>query len=116
MTQHFSLPPLLFGWLIAMLLSVSTGSVTVGIVGASGLLAPLLGSDPTLNAALLVLAIGSGSIAFNYANHAGFWLVKETFGMTMSEAAKTITAIQTIVAFAGLAMVLLFDLLPRIGS
>jgi len=40
LTQHFSLPPLLLGWLIAMLLSVSTGSATVGIVGAAGLLAP----------------------------------------------------------------------------
>ena len=77
LTQHFSLPPLLLGWLIAMLLSVSTGSATVGIVGAAGLLAPLATADPSLNLPLLALAIGSGSLFFNYANHAGFWLVKE---------------------------------------
>ena len=46
LTQHFSLPPLLLGWLIAMLLSVSTGSATVGIVGAAGLLAPLATANP----------------------------------------------------------------------
>jgi H+/gluconate symporter-like permease len=43
LTQQFALPPLILGWLIAMLLSVSTGSATVGIVGAAGLLAPLAG-------------------------------------------------------------------------
>jgi H+/gluconate symporter-like permease len=61
LTQHFALPALLLGWLIAMLLSVSTGSATVGIVGAAGLLAPLATADPSLNLPLLALAIGSGS-------------------------------------------------------
>jgi GntP family gluconate:H+ symporter len=116
LTQHFSLPPLLLGWLIAMLLSVSTGSATVGIVGAAGLLAPLATSDPTLNLPLLALAIGSGSLFFNYANHAGFWLVKESFGMTMGEATMTISVIQSIVALVGLIMVLVMNLLPALPS
>ena len=116
LTQHFALPPLLLGWLIAMLLSVSTGSATVGIVGAAGLLAPLATADPSLNLPLLALAIGSGSLFFNYANHAGFWLVKESFGMTMGEATKTISVIQSIVALVGLGMVLLMNLLPALPS
>jgi gluconate:H+ symporter, GntP family len=116
LTQHFALPPLLLGWLIAMLLSVSTGSATVGIVGAAGLLAPLATADPSLNLPLLALAIGSGSLFFNYANHAGFWLVKESFGMTMGEATVTISVIQSIVALVGLGMVLLMNLLPALPS
>jgi len=116
LTQHFALPPLLLGWLIAMLLSVSTGSATVGIVGAAGLLAPLATADPSLNLPLLALAIGSGSLFFNYANHAGFWLVKESFGMTMGEATKTISVIQSIVALVGLGMVLLMNLFPGLPS
>jgi GntP family gluconate:H+ symporter len=116
LTQHFSLPPLLLGWLIAMLLSVSTGSATVGIVGAAGLLAPLATADPSLNLPLLALAIGSGSLFFNYANHAGFWLVKESFGMTMGEATATISVIQSIVALVGLVMVLLLNLFPPLPS
>jgi len=115
LTQHFLLPPLPLGWLIAMLLSVSTGSATVGIVGAAGLLAPLAAADPSLNLPLLALAIGSGSLFFNYANHAGFWLVKESFGMTMGEATLTISVIQSIVAVVGLAMVLLLNLLPALS-
>jgi gluconate:H+ symporter, GntP family len=116
LTQHFSLPPLVLGWLIAMLLSVSTGSATVGIVGAAGLLAPLATADPALNLPLLALAIGSGSLFFNYANHAGFWLVKESFGMTMGEATKTISVVQSIVALVGLGMVLLMNLFPALTS
>ena len=116
LTQHFALPPLVLGWLIAMLLSVSTGSATVGIVGAAGLLAPLATADPSLNLPLLALAIGSGSLFFNYANHAGFWLVKESFGMTMGEATKTISVIQSIVALVGLGMVLLMNLFPALPS
>ncbi|MBU69769.1 MAG: gluconate transporter [Cupriavidus sp.] len=109
LTQQLAFPPLILGWLIAMLLSVSTGSATVGIVGAAGLLAPLAGSDPSLNLPLLALSIGCGSLFFNYANHAGFWMVKESFGMTMSEATKTISVVQSIVAAVGLIMVLILN-------
>ena len=115
MTQQFNFPPLILGWLIAMLLSVSTGSATVGIVGAAGLLAPLAGSDPNLNLPLLALSIGCGSLFFNYANHAGFWLVKESFSMSMGEATQTISVVQSIVSVVGLLMVLLFSLMPALG-
>lgn len=111
-SQQFSLSPLVLGWSISMLLSVSTGSATVGIVGASGLLAPLVASGADVNASLLALSIGCGSLFFNYANHAGFWLVKESFGMSMGEATATISVIQSIVSVVGLAMVLLMNLLP----
>jgi GntP family gluconate:H+ symporter len=53
---------------------------------------------------------------FNYANHAGFWLVKESFGMTMGEATKTISVVQSIVALVGLGMVLLLNLFPALPS
>lgn len=113
--HQFAFSPLILGWLIAMLLSVSTGSATVGIVGAAGLLAPLADADPTLNLPLLALSIGCGSVFFNYANHAGFWMVKESFGMTMGEATMTNSVVQSIVAVVGLIMVLLFNELPPLG-
>ncbi|MFI2109005.1 GntT/GntP/DsdX family permease [Streptomyces lydicus] len=36
-----------------------------------------------LEASLVVIAIGAGSLGLNYVNHAGFWLVKESFGMDL---------------------------------
>ncbi|GAA1051190.1 gluconate:H+ symporter [Arthrobacter russicus] len=116
LTQNLALPALVLGWLIAMLLSVSTGSSTVGVVGASGLLAPLALADPSLNLPLLVIAIGSGSLFFAYANHASFWLVKESFGMSMGEATKAFSVTQSIVSLVGLGMALLLNLLPAWGG
>ncbi|WP_030902650.1 GntP family permease [Streptomyces sp. NRRL F-5126] len=101
---------LLLGWLLALLLSFSTGSATVGIVAATGILAPVAGSGSSLHTALLVVAIGAGSIGLNYVNHAGFWLVKESFGMTLGQATKSHTAIQTIVSVCGLLMALLISI------
>ena len=43
-------------------------------------------ADPGLNVPLLALCIGYGLLNCNYANHAGFRMVKESFGMTMDEA------------------------------
>ncbi|ADX46452.1 gluconate transporter [Paracidovorax avenae ATCC 19860] len=115
LSHQWPVSPLLLGWLISMLLSVSTGSATVGIVGAAGLLAPLAASGTAVNQPLLALSIGCGSLFFNYANHAGFWLVKESFGMDMGEATKTISMVQSIVALVGLAMVMLMNLLPPLA-
>lgn len=101
---------ILLGWLIALLLSLTTGSATVGIVSATGIVAPLIGDSGGLEASLLVIAIGAGSIGLNYVNHAGFWLVKESFGMDLTQAAKTQTVVQTLVSVLGLSMALLLSL------
>ncbi|KUL64369.1 gluconate transporter [Streptomyces violaceusniger] len=100
---------ILLGWLIALLLSLTTGSATVGIVSATGIVAPLIGDGGGLEASLLVVAIGAGSLGLNYVNHAGFWLVKESFGMDLSQATKTQTVVQTLVSVLGLAMALLLS-------
>lgn len=63
----------------------------------------------------MALSIGCGSLFFNHANHAGPWLVKESFGMSMGEATKTISVVQSIVAVVGLVTVLLLNLLPPLG-
>ncbi|UUZ91838.1 GntP family permease [Paenibacillus sp. P25] len=114
LSSSFPLPAIALGWVISALLSVSTGSATVGIVGASSLLAPLVAANPSINSSLLIVAIGSGSLFFNYANHAGFWLVKESFGMSMGETFKTNTVIQSIIGVVGLIMALLLSLFPSL--
>lgn len=102
---------IVLGWLLALLLSFSTGSATVGIVAATGILAPLAAHGGSLHTSLLVVAIGAGSIGLNYVNHAGFWLVKESFGMTLGQATKSHTTIQTLVSVCGLLMALLLSTL-----
>jgi len=81
-SNSWHISALLLGWLIAVLIRIATGSATVAIISASGLVAPLATGMSGTHTALLVLAVGAGSLFFSHVNDAGFWLVKEYFGWT----------------------------------
>lgn len=97
---------LLLGWLIAVGIRLATGSATVATVTAAGLMAPLLTQLPDVNAPLLALAIGSGSLFLSHVNDAGFWLVKEYFGMTVGQTFKTWSAMETIISVVSIVLIL----------
>ena len=67
------------------------------------------GMSPT-HLALLVLAIGAGSVFFSHLNDAGFWLVKEYFGMTVGQTLKTWSLMETVLSVVGLGGVMLLSL------
>ncbi|MCF4796610.1 gluconate permease, partial [Acinetobacter baumannii] len=58
---------------------------------------------------LLVLATGSGSLIFSHVNDAGFWLIKEYFGMTVGQTLKTWSVLETIISVLGLSFTLLLS-------
>jgi GntP family gluconate:H+ symporter len=58
-SQMVSLSPILLGWFIAVIMRLATGSATVAIVTASGLMAATVTADPSLNPSLLALSIGA---------------------------------------------------------
>lgn len=62
-------------------------------------------------ASVLVVAIGTGSIGLDWVNHAGFWLVKESFGMSIGDATKSHTTVQTF-SVCGLTMSLMRSVFP----
>ena len=96
--------------LVAVLIRLATGSATVATVTASGIMVPLAtGMSPT-HLAMLVLAIGAGSVFFSHLNDAGFWLVKEYFGMTVGQTLKTWSLMETILSVTGLGCVMLLSL------
>jgi GntP family gluconate:H+ symporter len=101
---------LLLGWLISVGIRLATGSATVATVTAAGLMAPLLSQFPDTNTALLALAIGSGSLFLSHVNDAGFWLVKEYFGMTVGETFKTWSAMETIISVVSIVLILALGL------
>ncbi|MBW8817767.1 MAG: gluconate transporter [Streptomyces sp.] len=109
-SKDWSIPALLLAWLIAVAIRLATGSATVATVSAAGLVAPLAENMSTTHTALLVLAIGAGSLFFSHVNDAGFWLVKEYFGLTVGQTVKTWSIMETIISvFAG-GLVLLLSL------
>ena len=97
---------LLLAWVVAVLIRLATGSATVATVTASGLLVPLTASLSNGEVSLMVLAIGSGSVFFSHVNDAGFWLVKEYFGMTVGQTLRTWSAMETLLSVSGLAFVM----------
>jgi GntP family gluconate:H+ symporter len=101
-----SLSPLLLGWLIAVGIRLATGSATVATVTAAGLMAPVVTHLQGVNAPLLALAIGAGSLFFSHVNDAGFWLVKEYFGMSVGETVATWSAMETILSVVGIVLIL----------
>ncbi|MFF4525872.1 GntP family permease [Streptomyces bluensis] len=109
-SEDWSIPALLLGWLIAVAIRLATGSATVATVSAAGLVAPLAADMSTTHAALLVLAIGGGSLFFSHVNDAGFWLVKEYFGMSVGQTVKTWSVMETIISVVAGGMVLLLSL------
>jgi GntP family gluconate:H+ symporter len=104
-----NLSALVLGWMVAVLIRLATGSATVATVTAAGIVAPLATGLNDGNVALVVLAIGAGSLFFSHVNDAGFWLVKEYFGLTVGQTIKTWSVMETIISVMGLAMVLLLS-------
>jgi GntP family gluconate:H+ symporter len=99
------LSPLLFGWFVAALIRLATGSATVAMTTACGIVAPIAKAGAIqVRPELLVLATGSGSLIFSHVNDGGFWLIKEYFGMTVGQTFKTWSLCETIISLLGLAL------------
>jgi GntP family gluconate:H+ symporter len=105
------LSPLLLAWTAAAVVRVATGSATVATITGAGIVAPLIQNNTTVNRELLVLATGSGSLILSHVNDAGFWLVKEYFGLSVAETFKYWTTMETLLSILGLAGVLLASLI-----
>ncbi len=100
------LSTLVLGWIVAVLIRLATGSATVATVTAAGIIAPLAGGLSTNHLSLVVLAIGAGSLFFSHVNDAGFWLVKEYFGLTVGQTIKTWSVMETVISVMGLLLTL----------
>lgn len=106
-----SVSPLLMAWLVAVVIRLATGSATVATVTAAGILEPVAATMPSTHAALLVLAIGCGSVFFSHVNDAGFWLIKEYFGISVGENIKSWSLMETVLSVCGLLLVLLVSVI-----
>ncbi len=102
----WNLPPLVYGWLVAAFIRVATGSATVAITTAAGLLLPVLQANPQINRELMVVALGFGSLVLSHLNDGGFWIVKDFLGLTVGQTLRTWTVVETIIAVAGLGFTL----------
>lgn len=98
---------LLLAWFVAVLIRLATGSATVATITASALMLGLVEGLSRGETSLVVLAIGSGSVFFSHVNDAGFWLVKEYFGLSVGQTIKSWSLMETVLSVSGLVFVLL---------
>ncbi|KRK97196.1 H+ gluconate symporter related permease [Secundilactobacillus odoratitofui DSM 19909 = JCM 15043] len=104
-----SISPLILGWLVTVVLRVALGSATVAALTAAGIVAPLMsaaGVDP----ALMVLAIGAGSLAASHVNDAGFWMFREYFDLTIKQTLSIWTVLETVISVVGIIVVMILNM------
>lgn len=107
--MHSNISPLVAAWLIPALLHFCLGSTTVAALTGAGLVAPLA-AGTTADPVLMVLAVGAGSTFGDHVNGAGFWMVKEYFGLSLKEALATWSVLTCVTSMIGLGVVLLISL------
>jgi len=107
--QHH-LPLLILAWLLAALMRLATGSATVAMTTAAGIVAPIALQSPGTSPELLAIATGAGSLIFSHVNDGGFWLVKEYLNLSVTETMKSWSICETIISFGALGFALLASL------
>jgi gluconate:H+ symporter, GntP family len=100
---HISI--LFSAWLVAALVRLATGSATVAMTMASGIIAPIA-IHTGVRPELLTIATGAGSLVFSHVNDGGFWMVKEYFGMSIAQTMKSWSVCETIISVVALLLTL----------
>lgn len=104
-----TMSPILLAWIVAAVLRIALGSATVAAISTTGIVLPLL-QHSDANVALVVLAIGAGSVILSHVNDAGFWMFKEYFGLTVKETFLTWSLLETIISVSGIIFILFISL------
>jgi GntP family gluconate:H+ symporter len=86
---------LLLPFAISALLKTAQGSSTVALITTSALFAPMLptmGLTSPMDLALVVMAVGAGSMTVSHVNDSYFWVVSQFSGLKVADAYKAQTA------------------------
>lgn len=83
-----SVSPLILAFAITVVIRWATGQGAVSAITAAGIVAPLIPVF-NVNPTLLMLATAVGSNTITMPNDAAFWMMKETFNLSMGQTFKT---------------------------
>lgn len=96
---------ILLAWMVAAVLHLAIGSVSVAAIAAAGIIAPVLGSIDVAPIAV-GLAIASGSMFALTVNSNFFWMFKSLLGLTTRGALKSMTMVTSIASVVSLPLVI----------
>lgn len=104
---------IVLAWLVAMVIRVAQGSVTVAIITASAIMAPMAAGALPYHPVYLFLAVGYGALFVSWMNDSGFWVISRVGGLSEKQTVMTWTFLSGAIALAGLAVTLILSrLLP----
>ena len=97
-------PILLLAFLVALAFKVAQGSGTVATLSAAGIVqgTVLAGDYSSLQIALIILAIGLGSVSLSHINDSGFWIATKFLGLSVADGLRTWTVLTTVLGFTSM--------------
>lgn len=103
---HAAFAPLLLVWVMAAILHIAVGSVTLSAITAAGIIAPAA-SGMGISPLLIALAAGAGALFCIHVTSNTFWLLKTFLGQSVRGALKTVTVGVSLASVIALCMTLI---------
>lgn len=107
---NFPFLGILLPFVVAAILTISTGSITVSLVGSGSMLAPMVDSLP-VSPEMVAALIGCGSFCVIHANASLFWLLNRLHEVPTKSLYKTLTMQSLVMGLSGLFGVFLLKFL-----
>ena len=101
---------ILLAWLIAAVLHLAIGSISVAALTAAGILAPIM-DGLEVPALVMALAIGSGALFALQVNSNFFWMFQTLLGVSTQGALKALTLVTALASVVSLVLILPLGLL-----
>lgn len=92
-------------WLVAAVLHLAIGSITVAAVAAAGIVGPII-AQLDVSPAVIGLAIGAGALFAMHVNSNFFWMFKTLLGVSTRGALKAVTLVTSISSVVALPMII----------
>ncbi len=101
-----AISPLIVAYIVAAAMRVAQGSATVAIITAAGIVAPLVKDVQGYTPEMILLALSCGGTVLSHVNDAGFWLVNQSFGMSVPQTLRSWTVMKVVTSLVGILIVL----------
>lgn len=98
--------PLLTAWLIAAVLIVSTGSLTVAMITSATMMADFT-AELSAHPVYMLLAIGTGAMFLAWHNSSPFWIINEIGGLNHDETIRVFSIVGLIMSVVGIIFTLI---------
>ena len=97
--------PVLFAWLVAVVLKAAQGSGTLSMITAISLLAPTVG-ELNVQPIFIALAAFSGSMCISIVNDSGFWITTKIARLSTLGGFKTCSLMCFIISIISLILIM----------